>query len=131
MKALFVFYAAGSLSAFFKSLLDGFLSHWGIYIILGSKLHLQLTPPHLFSQLVWGGLWALLFPLFKMQRIPLIRGALLLGLFPTLAECFYFMPRQGAGWLGTAWGVATPIVVLLLNTCWALVTVILGNRAAK
>jgi len=98
-------------------------------IFLGSRWGPQVSLPHFYSLLVWGGIWGivLLFPGFS--KLAWYQVTLLLCLFPTAAECLYFFPHNGAGWFGLSLGLGTPFVIFLSNLLWAVITVFSSSRS--
>lgn len=94
----------------------------GITGFLGVKIAPALTPAWLYSRLVWGGLWGLLFllPLVGLIRKPYLRG-LLCSLVPSFVQLFLVFPiKDSKGLLGLELGTLTPVLVLLFNAVWGL-----------
>ncbi len=83
----------------------------GVAASLGLRLPAPKLPDFLYSRIVWGGIWALLFVLPVMTRQWLLRG-LVVGVLASLASIFYFNP---------AWKSAPftfVIVIFVANAIW-------------
>jgi hypothetical protein len=122
MKKLMIFFAAGTLGALANSLTVWLFGDLGISASLGVAISPSLTPAWLYPRLVWGGLWGLLFILPMLQSRPLLKGTLL-SLFPTLVQLFVVFPyKTRYGIAGLELGLLTPLLVLLFNWVWGVVT---------
>lgn len=82
-------------------------------------LQADLTPSGLYRQVVWGGIWGLLFLLPFWRGQPVRRG-IVFALVPAAALLFWAFPRWGRGYLGLEYGTFTPLLVLLLALLWGL-----------
>ncbi len=124
--------SAGGLATALTLWLFGLL---GITTALGVKLVQPLTPPFVYSMIVWGGIFGFLFLIPVMQGSVWLRG-FIFGLVPTLVQCLIVFPvKLNAGMLGLGLGALTPIFVLIFNTVWGVVTAALfvgggGDSAA-
>lgn len=82
----------------------------------------ELSAPSLYSRVVWGGLWGLLFvtPVWKSGFwVGVFSRGVLLSIFPTLFQLFYVFPfLQGKGMMGIALGQLTPVFVFFYNAVW-------------
>lgn len=115
-------FAAGNVGALVNSLALYYAGSLGLTQALGVKLAPMLTPAWLYPRLVWGGLWAWLFLLAGPGKNPLSQG-LWLSLVPSLAQwCYVFPYHLKNGWLGLELGLMTPLVVLVFNALWGIVT---------
>ena len=77
-----------------------------------------LTPNWLYPQIVWGGLWALLF-LLPLEGRWWLRG--LVSLAPSAFQLLWVFPHEaGEGVFGLRLGALTPVFVLVTNTVWGL-----------
>jgi hypothetical protein len=118
--SLSVFFAAGALGALANSLVAWSFGELGVARALGVAIQPELSPAWLYPRIVWGGLWGGLFVLPLSGQAWLRRG-LILSLGPTLVQLLVVFPARGAGILGLGLGVATPLLVLVLNGVWGLV----------
>lgn len=120
MNKLFVYFTAGCIGALASSLVAWFFGDIGITKMAGVAISPRLTTGWLYQEIIWGGIWALLFilPLFKSR--PLLKGTLL-SLIPSLAELLFFLPEGGNGMGGMELGSLTPVFVLFFNWIWAVI----------
>ncbi|MFW6011297.1 MAG: hypothetical protein ACOC8Q_02180 [Desulfosalsimonas sp.] len=120
MNKLFVYFTAGCIGALASSLVAWFFGDIGIIKMAGVAISPQLTKGWLYQEIIWGGIWALLFilPIFKSRL--LLKGTLL-SLIPSLAELLFFLPEGGNGMGGMELGSLTPVFVLFFNWIWAVV----------
>ena len=119
--ALSLFYASGSVGGLVNSLAVWLLGSSGITTALGVNIAPPLTAAWLYPRLVWGGLWGLLF-LVPLGASPLLRGVIY-SLGPTLAQLFIVFPlKAGKGMMGIELGALTPLVVIIANVVWGVVT---------
>lgn len=124
-----VAFAAGSAGGLATALTVWLFGVPGITTQFGVDLVLPLTPPFIYSMIVWGGIFGFLFLLPVMQGSVVLRG-IIFGLAPTVVQCLIVFPvKQEAGLLGLGLGKLTPVFVLLFNTVWGLVTALLFVRA--
>jgi len=101
----------------------------GLIAAMGIGFPAPPLPEFLYKQVVWGGLFGLLFaaPLLKGSWIG--RG-LMVGLIASLAAFFIFLPMAGAGIAGLNAGVMTPVLVLIANSIWGLAAAWFYDRSA-
>ncbi len=118
LQRLFTAYAAGAVAALIASLALWIAGRAELMTALDVSLAPALTWHWLSQRLVWGGIWALPFPLLRPRRMSPVRKGLLLSLAPSAAMLFYFMPETGHGTLGSRLGELTPVVVVLANALW-------------
>jgi hypothetical protein len=128
MKTVLVCFAAGCLGGLANSIAVWLFGHFGLTTLLKVAISPHLTLPWLYPRIVWGGIWGLLFvmPIFKSKTF---LKASFLSLFPTAFQLFYVFPvtaHKGMG--GMALGMLTPVVVLVLNWVWGLVTAYTAAR---
>jgi hypothetical protein len=116
-RELSLYFSAGAIGAVANSLAAWGAGRIGLLHAVGVAIAPPLTPQWLYPRIVWGGIWGLLFILPLAPRRWLRQG-LLVSLGPTLAQLLFFFPRAGKGLLGTELGLATPLVVLVLNGIW-------------
>jgi hypothetical protein len=85
-----------------------------------------LEAPIIYRNMVWGGLWGLLF-LLPMSPVPLWRKALLFTLAPVLVALVVFVPLRGGSLFGLDRGYLTPLWVYVVNLAWGFTTAYLGQ----
>lgn len=116
-------FAAGCLGGLATVLTLWLFGVAGLSGALGVNLAPPLTPPMIYSFMIWGGIWGFLF-LLPLGKLGLIPRALLLSLGPSIVQCFVVFPMKlHAGVLGQQLGMLTPLLVLIFNAVWGLVTV--------
>lgn len=118
--------SAGGLATVITLWLFGVL---GISAALAVALAPPLTPPLIYSMMVWGGIFGFLFLLPLMPGSVWLRG-FIFGLAPTMVQCLIVFPvKMDAGIMGFGLGQLTPLLVLLFNTVWGVVTAYLFVHA--
>jgi hypothetical protein len=85
-----------------------------------------LDAPTVYRNMVWGGLWGLLF-LLPVSPGSLWRKAMVLPLAPVLVALVVFIPLHGGGLFGLDRGYVTPLWVYLVNLSWGFTTAYLGR----
>jgi hypothetical protein len=86
----------------------------GVLTSLGLHAPKPKMPDFLYSRIVWGGLWALLFVLPVMSRQWLLRG-LAVGVLASLASIFYFNPA----WKNAAFSFV--LLIFVANAVWGII----------
>lgn len=122
MKKMLMYFAAGSLGALANSLVLWQLGQLGITGALHVAIAPSLSAAWLYPRIVWGGLWGLLFILPFLQSRLVFKGAVL-SLLPSIVQLFVVFPfkaHKGIG--GIELGLLTPLVVLMVNWVWGVVT---------
>lgn len=130
-RALSIDFSAGALGAMANSLAAWGAGRAGLLHAVGVSIAPALTPHWLYARLVWGGLWGMLFILPLAPPGRWLRQGLLLSLGPTLAQLLFFFPRAGKGLFGIQLGIATPLVVLVLNAIWGAVASFWVHRVGR
>ncbi len=111
--------SAGGLATMITVWLCGLL---GITAALGVSLAPPLAPALIYNMMVWGGIFGFLF-LLPIMRGSIIGRGILFGLAPSLVKLVIVFPlKDGAGLLGQDLGVLTPLLVLMFNSVWGIVT---------
>ena len=129
LRSASICFSAGCVGGLANSVALWLGGQYGLTALLGVRLAPQLSPAWLYPRLVWGGLWGLLFLLPLLPRKWVTRG-LVLSLGPSLVQLFYVFPFQAdQGQLGLGLGTLTPLVVLLVNAIWGLVTAAWADMA--
>lgn len=123
-----VAFAAGSAGGLATALTLWLFGLLGITGALGVTLAPALAPAFVYHMMVWGGIFGFLFLLPFMPGSVVLRGVIY-GLAPSAVQCLIVFPADGAGILGLNLGVLTPILVLIFNTVWGIVTAYLFVRA--
>ena len=121
-----VCFCAGMLGALCSSLVAWQAGQMGIPASLGVHLRPALKPDWIYSQLVWGGLWGLIYFLavgpLKSRR-HWARKGLWISLLPTAFQLFFVYPYMtGNSVLGLDIGQFTPLFILLYNLVWGFCT---------
>lgn len=123
---LAVCFLAGLLGALVSSLFAWLLSTWHVPELLGIQMVLQLKPAWLYSRLVWGGIWGLVYFLTvgpANARRHWVRKGLWISLLPTAYHLFVVFPYLAdQGWFGIRLGQATPLLVFGANLVWGFAT---------
>ncbi len=118
LQRLFTAYAAGSIAALVASCALWVAGRAELIAALDVSIAPSLTWPWIARRLIWGGLWALPYPLLLLGRMSPTRRGVLLSLAPSAAQLFYFFPEAHLGTLGSKLGTLTPLVVVLFNALW-------------
>jgi len=122
LKRLLLLFGAGCLGALVNSLAVWWVGDLGLARALGVAVAPALTKAWLYPRIVWGGIWGWLFFLPLLNSRPLVKGALL-SLGPTLVQLLVIFPYQAnKGVLGLELGTLTPVLVLIYNSIWGVVT---------
>ncbi len=120
MKNLSLVFMAGLFGGLVNCLIVWFLGWLGI----PQTLRVQIAPPlnssFIYPELVWGGLWGLLF-LVPLGRLSFpVKGAVI-SLVPSMVQLFVLFPLKAhQGILGLQLGALTPLVVLIYTALWGI-----------
>ncbi|MDO3378918.1 hypothetical protein [Geoalkalibacter halelectricus] len=119
-------FTAGLLGGLAYSLALWASGHWGLTAAAGVQLAPAFTLPWLYPNLIWGGLWGLLyfFPVASYRhRQHWIRKGLWISLAPALYQLFFLYPHvYHQGLMGLELGNFTPLFVLLFHFVWGATT---------
>jgi len=112
---------AGAVGGFVETLVVWLAGLTGIIHVIGVDMAPALSTQWLYSAVVWGGLWGLLF-LFPLRcRNSLMRG-LLISLAPTAFQFLVIFPLvMNLGYFGHHLGTLTPAVILVYNAVWGII----------
>jgi hypothetical protein len=113
-------FAAGACGGLVKALVAWGFGAAGINAVLGSKMAMGLTPMWIYTHVVWGGVWAILF-LLPLRGSYYARGALY-SLAQTLIQLMIIFPNMGKGMWGLELGYMTPALVTFFGVIWGLAT---------
>lgn len=98
----------------------------GVADLFGVAIKPPLAKALIYKQMVWGGIWGLIF-LLPIAIKPLWLKGLVMTLAPVFVAVVLLLPMRGAGFLGLGLGALTPVYVYLVNLPWGLVTAYLGR----
>jgi hypothetical protein len=119
-KNLSLCFSGGSLGGVVNALVVWIFGVLGIAQALGVNIAPAMTPPFLYSKIVWGGIWGAIFLMPVLKKSPFIRG-LIFSLAPTLVQLFVVFPvKLGKGMLGIDLGSLTPVLVIIYNAFWGI-----------
>jgi hypothetical protein len=122
MKKALIFFAAGCLGGLANSVAVWGAGYYGITSALDVAISPQFSPQWLYPRIVWGGLWGLLF-LLPMLNSRLFYKGTVLSVFPTIAQLFVVFPFVvHKGIAGIELGILTPLLVVIFNWIWGVVT---------
>jgi hypothetical protein len=137
MRNLSLVFMAGLWGGLLNCLAVWLFGWLGITQALGVQGATPMTTAILYTKLVWGGLWGLLF-LVPMGRLSWPVRGLVFSLGPALAQLFWVFPfKAHKGVLGLQLGYLTPLLVVFYNAIWGLGTGLwlkwaaMNNRAGK
>lgn len=118
MKKLLIFFSAGCSGGFIYSIAVSVFGDLGITSALGVSFSHALTPGWVYSRIVWGGIWGLLFFLPLSQSNLFLKGTIL-SLLPTAFQLFVVFPLlTNRGIAGVELGLLTPFIILFFNWVW-------------
>ena len=122
MRKLLIYFSAGCAGGLAYSIAVSFFGDLGITSALGVSFHHSLTPGWVYSRIVWGGIWGLLFFLPLSQSNLFLKGTIL-SLLPTAFQLFVVFPLlSNHSIAGLDLGLLTPVVVLFFNWLWGIAT---------
>ncbi len=123
-------FAAGALGAVANVAFVAIVAGLGISAALDIQAPRPPMPAFLYKQIVWGGLWGFLLVLPVLSGKWWQRG-LILGLLASLVAMLIFLPRivmpptapfPSPGIFGLGWGAMMPVLILVANSVWGLVS---------
>ena len=121
-----LYFTAAALGGFAVVITAWGLGQIGVADLLDVKVKPPLTKDFLYRQIVWGGIWGLIF-LVPVALKPLWLKGLVLTLAPVIVALAVLFPAAGRGFLGLDLGMLTSVYIYLVNIPWGLVTAYLGN----
>ncbi|MFZ5449713.1 MAG: hypothetical protein ACOZFS_13860 [Thermodesulfobacteriota bacterium] len=113
-------FAAGAFGGLVKAVVAWIFGAAGINAMLGFQMAPALTPMWIYSHMVWGGIWSLLF--FLPLRWSYYARGLLYSLGQTLVQLLVIFPKMGKGLLGLELGYMAPVLVTFFGVIWGLCT---------
>ncbi len=119
MKNFSLVFMAGLFGGLINSLIVWFLGRVGIPQALGVQTAPPLDATFIYPELVWGGIWGLLF-LVPLGRLTFpVKGAVI-SLIPSLVQLFLLFPKAHKGILGLQLGTLTPVIVVIYTALWGI-----------
>lgn len=123
---LAICFCAGMLAALCSSLLVWQSGQMGFPATLNVRMAPSLSPEWLYSRMIWGGIWGLVYFLaigpLKSRR-HWARKGLWISLLPTAFQLLVVYPYMSRhGWLGLDLGQFTPLFIFAHNLTWGLFT---------
>ena len=130
MKKLSLLFSAGAFGGLCNVLAGWLLGVLHITSGLGIQMAIHLVPDVIYRQVIWGGIWSLMFIIPVLNNKPVLKGVVL-SVFPTLAALLIVIPlrakaaasgmfvRQQA-MFGLYLGVLTPLFVTVINAIWGI-----------
>lgn len=113
-------FAAGVFGALLNRIAAWLFGITGISSSLGVNFAPPLSEGFIYSGLVWGGIWGLIFllPYFRSKFV--LRG-ILLGIPPSLVMLFVVFPFWfDSGMMGLKLGKLMPLLVFIFNSVWGI-----------
>ncbi|MBM4274729.1 MAG: hypothetical protein FJ134_09775 [Deltaproteobacteria bacterium] len=120
-KNLSLIFAAGGFGGLVKGLCAWLFGVMGLNAMLGSQFAPQLTGQWVYSHVVWGGIWALLF-LLPVRGWSYYSLGVIYSLGQTLVALLVMFPSMGKGFLALGLGAATPALITFFGFIWGLAT---------
>lgn len=112
-------FAAGALAGLITTILLWIVGQVGIFILLGVPFAPPLTTSMIYTRVVWGGMWGLLFLLPVLPAWRWRMRGLLYGIVPSAAALLLFNPlKDGLGLFGLEMGLMWPVFVIAFNVLW-------------
>ncbi len=118
---LSLLFTAGCIGGLATALVIWFFGNKGITELFAVNLVPKMNTSFLYSKIIWGGLWGLVFIIVAKPDLFFYKAALL-SLAPTVVQLFYVFPKQDQGPAGLKLGTLTPLMVLFFNLVWAITT---------
>ena len=103
----------------------------GLPAMLDVRMAPKLTASWIYSRIVWGGIWGLLF-LLPLMKTRIFSKGLIFSLGPTLVQLFVVFPmKANKGVMGFDLGLFTPLFVVVFNAIWGWTAAIWLKSAGK
>lgn len=114
-----IVFAAGCVGGLLKSLMVAFMGASGLFEAFGIKFSPVSDPGLFYQRVISGGIYGFLLLIPLLARRPVWRG-LAFSLLPTVLEWSMLYPFQSSGMLGQDAGLATPMMMLVINGFWGI-----------
>jgi hypothetical protein len=114
-------FAAGCFGGLAKGFLAWLFGAVGLNALLGSQFAPQLGPQWLYSHMVWGGIWAMLF-LLPIRGWSLYSLGIFYSLPQSIISLLVMFPQMGRGLMGLQLGYSTPVLAIFFGFVWGLGT---------
>jgi len=115
-------FTAGCFGALINSFVVWYLGRRGLPQQVGVAIAPAWSAHFLYSRLVWGGLWGLLFtaPYWRSGFwVGVFSRGIFFSILPTLFQLLYVLPfLQDKGIMGISLGKLTPVFVCFYNAVW-------------
>ncbi len=122
MRKILILFSAGCSGGLAYSIAVSTFASLGITSALGVSFHYSLGSSWVYAQIVWGGIWGLLF-LLPLAKSNLFLKASMLSLFPSAFQLFVVFPiLHNHSIAGLDLGLLTPFIILLFNWLWGVAT---------
>ena len=123
---LSISFSGGALAGAINAIAFWCIVFYGVADMLHVSLYVPIThdgmKAMLYRQIVWGGLWGLLFGLPLLDKMHWFKRGLIIGLLPSVVVLFFIFPVVlSAGVFGTDYGAFTFVIVLAVNWLWGLI----------
>ena len=99
----------------------------GVADLFGVKIKPALAKEFIYRQMVWGGIWGMIF-LLPIPIKPLWLKALVMTLAPVTVALVLLFPQTPLGIFGLGAGALTPLYIYIVNIPWGMVTAYLGRE---
>lgn len=129
MQKAALYFTAAALGGLAVVLTAWAFGQYGVADLFGVAIKPTLAKGLIYKQMVWGGIWGLIF-LLPIAIKPLWLKGLVMTLAPVIVALVFFIPKGPGGFLGQNLGTLTPLYIFLINIPWGLVTAYMG-RALK
>jgi hypothetical protein len=93
----------------------------GINAMLGSGFAPPMTGQWVYSHMVWGGIWALLF-LLPIRGWSYYSLGIIYSLGQTIVALTIMFPGMGKGFLALGLGPITPVLITFFGFVWGVAT---------
>lgn len=121
LKNLSLIFAAGCFGGLAKAMAAWLFGVLGLNALVGSQFAPQMGSQWIYSHMVWGGIWALLF-LLPLKALSYYSRGVIYSLGQTLVALLFVFPKMNKGLLALQMGYATPVLILLFGVVWGVAT---------
>jgi len=124
LKKLSLVFTAGAAGGFIRGFLHWFMGSIGMLQLfdINPGLIPSLTPEHIYAEMIWGGIWGILFVLPLLEDSIVLRG-IFYGLFPAAVQLFIIFPLSlKDGFMGVEpYGRLAPFFIAFVSIVWGVV----------